>query len=156
MLREVVGEVVWWVRDVESAVLDNVSTFLLSFCTSINFFFPEFPLMGCCLVYDQQEIAEVWVQIAELRCCSICVQLTNPSTIHLPKQPIEPRNTPASGPFSPCMREQPWLLLWPWLGRTAQWLCVLLPNSLRRGGNVICPPGVLVGASAEDAKTTTL
>lgn len=38
MLREVVGELVWWVRDVESAVLDNVSTFLLSFCTSIIFF----------------------------------------------------------------------------------------------------------------------
>ena len=46
MLREVVGEVVWWVRDVESAVLDNVSTFLLSFCTSINFFSPRVSSYG--------------------------------------------------------------------------------------------------------------
>lgn len=57
--------------------------------------------MGCCLGYDQHGMAEIWVQIAELRCCSTC----QPSTIHLPKQRIGPRNTPALGPFSPCMRD---------------------------------------------------
>lgn len=140
----------WWARDVESTVLDNVSRFLLFFCTCINFF-PKFLLMGCCLGYDQQGMAEIWVQISELRCCSTC----NPSTIHLPKQPIGPRNTPALGPFSSCMREQPWLLLRPWLGRAAQWPCVLLLNSLGMAGNITCPPGVLVGGYGEDAKNNS-
>lgn len=85
------------------------------YCSSVHSFIfsPDFPLMRCCLSYDQQEMAKIWVQIAELRCWSTCVEMTNQSTIHLPKQPIGPRNTLALGPFSPCMREQPWQFLWP-------------------------------------------
>lgn len=139
----------WRARDVESLVLDNVSTFLLFFCTPL-IFAQSFFSWDVVLVMINRGRLRSGYRLLSWGVAASATQV--PFTCQ--SNPLG-QGTPLPWDCSVLVWENNLYYSCPWLGRAAQWPCVLLPNSLGMAGNVICPPGVLKEGYGEDAKNNS-
>lgn len=132
--------------------------FLHFYCSSVYLLiFSQFPLMGCCLGYDQQGMLRSGYRLPSRSVAAPVCRWPTQVPFTCQSNPWG-RGTPLPWDPSVLVWENKTLdtLVAMTLGRAAQWPFVLLPKSLRMAGNVICPPGVLVGGYGEDAKKNSL